>query len=62
MIIIGWDTEYQTQWLQEVQFLKEHGIRYTWVKTVDGITIWKYKKNVHLFLTLASFYENVYTK
>jgi hypothetical protein len=55
------DIEYQCQWAKEQQFLSEHGIRYTFVKTIDGVTTWKYKKNLKLFQTLCSFYENVYT-
>lgn len=63
MIIIGWDTEYSTQWNKEVGFLKEHGIRYSFVKTDEsGITTWKYKKNFELFDKLRDFYSQVYTK
>jgi hypothetical protein len=65
MIIIAgsWDNEYPVQWIEEMKFLKEHGIRYTWVKTDDnGLTVWKYKKNLELFKCLCLFYENIYTK
>jgi len=63
MIIIGWDSEYSTQWLEEMRYLKEHGIRYAFVKTDEkGITVWKYKKNYLLFKALTDFYSQVYTK
>lgn len=56
------DKEYQTNWYEEVNYLSQCGIRYSFVKTVDGVTIWKYKKNVELFKNLMDFYENVYSK
>lgn len=56
------DTEYPCQWAKEQQWLSEHGVRYTFVKTIDGITTWKYKKNLQLFKSLCLFYENVYSK
>lgn len=40
----------------------KHGIRYTFVKEVDQVTVWKFKKNENLFLALAEFYKNVYLK
>ncbi len=39
----------------------KHGIKYTFVKTVDGITVWKFHKDADLFRALADFYENVYS-
>ena len=36
----------------------KHGIRYTFVKEVDQVTVWKFKKNENLFLALAEFYGN----
>ena len=67
MIIIGtepvWDKEYATSFKSEMQFLKERGISYSFVKTNDyGITVWKYKKTVELFNALSAFYESVYYK
>ena len=40
MIIIEskFDKEYSTQWLQEVNYLSDHGVKYSFVKTVNGIT------------------------
>lgn len=53
----GYDIEYQTQWREEVDFLKNVGIRYTFVKkNQEGISIYKYKKDSELFKQLAIFY------
>ena len=56
------DREYGSTWFEEVDFLMKHGIRYTFVKEVDQVTVWKFKKNENLFLALAEFYKNVYLK
>lgn len=56
------DKEYQTQWLSEVNYLRDHGIRYSFVKDLNGISTYKYKKTVMLFRTLADFYETIYYK
>ncbi|MDR2277375.1 MAG: hypothetical protein LBE23_05910 [Vagococcus sp.] len=40
-------------------FLKEKGISYTFVKSVDNITTWKYEKNAELFLALSEFYKKI---
>lgn len=55
------DKEYSTQWMAEKNWLSEHGIQYNFVKTINGISTFKYKKNYTLFKALCSFYENVYT-
>lgn len=52
------DTEYQTQWRAEVDFLKSIGIRYEFVKRDNGISTYKYKKTSELFRQLAYFYAN----
>lgn len=51
------DKEFSTQFLPEAIWLKRHGIRYTFVKTVNGLTTYKYEKNSALFRALAEFYE-----
>lgn len=51
------DKEYSTMWPLECLHLKQCGIPYTFVKVVDGKTIWKYEKNENLFLALAKFYR-----
>lgn len=56
------DKEYSTQWKEEMFYLSEHGIKYSFVKTVDGIVTWKYKRNYELFQALADFYKEVYSK
>lgn len=50
------DMEYQTQWREEVDFLSSVGIQYTFVKKVNGISTYKYKKSGELFNQLAIFY------
>lgn len=50
------DKEYQTQWNEERDYLKENGINYVFVKEINGISTYKYKKNSELFKTLSSFY------
>lgn len=56
------DFEYATNWYEEVKYLSSKGINYTFVKTNDGATTWKYKKEAILFLELFRFYEQVYSK
>ena len=52
------DKEYSCQYLVEAVFLKRKGIRYEFVKTVNGLTTYKYKKTKELFEALAEFYAN----
>jgi len=52
------DKEYSTQYSTEMMYLKECGIPYTFVKKVDGVTVWKYHKSYRLFDTLKNFYKN----
>lgn len=51
------DKEYQTQFFSEVCFLTDKGIRYTFVKKVNGLITYKYEKNKKLFEALAEFYS-----
>lgn len=51
------DREYLTQYNIEVAFLKEKGIRYSFVKVLNGVTTYKYKKTEELFKALAEFYK-----
>ena len=55
----AWDKEYASQWIPECAYLREHGIRYTFVKQIEGITTYKYKKTAELFETLAEFYRKI---
>jgi len=50
------DREYNTSFYGEVDFLHSVGIRYEFVKMIDGISIFKYKKTPELFKALGSFY------
>lgn len=56
------DKEYSCVWFEECDYLIKHGIRYTFVKEINGITTWKFKKDEYLFRVLADFYSNVYSK
>ena len=38
------DKEYATQYIPEMQFLLENGIHYTFVKKINEITTYKFKK------------------
>ena len=51
------DKEYQTQYVEEMKYLLANGIRYTFVKRIDDIDTYKYKKTPELFKALAIFYE-----
>ena len=53
----NFDKEYSTQYVEEMKWLKERGIYYTFVKYVNGITTYKYKKTSQLFQALALFYK-----
>lgn len=57
----AFDSEYQTEWLREMRFLGEKGIRYTFVrKTPDyGVSQFKYKKTPALFAALVEFYSMI---
>ena len=50
------DKEYSTQWVEEMKFLLEHNIKYSFVKTINGITTYKYTKTSELFNLLEIFY------
>jgi hypothetical protein len=56
------DPEYNCVWVDEFNYLTRHGIKYTFVKIVDGVTVWKFKKTSDLFNKLSSFYKNVYSR
>ena len=55
----AFDSEYMTEFLREVRFLTEKGIKYTFVKkTKDyGISQYKYRKTPSLFAALVEFYS-----
>lgn len=51
------DFEYATSYRAEVQYLKSVGIQYEFVKNIDGISTFKYKKTFDLFKALSDFYR-----
>lgn len=51
------DKEYSTQFTPEMKFLLERGIKYTFVKEINGVTTYKYEKTPELFKTLEIFYR-----
>jgi hypothetical protein len=57
----AFDSEYMTEWLREVRFLTEKGIKYTFVKKTQeyGISQFKYRKTPALFAALVEFYSTV---
>lgn len=52
------DKEYSTQWVDEMKWLKTKGVNYSFVKTINGTTTYKYTKSSRLFELLAIFYSN----
>lgn len=58
---VPFDREYATSYRSEVKWLAEHGIRYEFVKEVNTISIYKYKKNSRLYTVLSEFYKTLET-
>ena len=56
---VPFDREYATSYRSEVKWLAEHGIRYEFVKEVNTISIYKYKKNSALYFALGEFYKTL---
>ena len=50
------DIEYSTQFTPEKDFLLKNGIKPSFVKTVNEVTTYKYKKTRELFIKLSIFY------
>lgn len=50
--------EYPCVSVKEKVFLMNKGIRYSFVKIVEGTTIWKFPKSVKLFNALAEYNLN----
>ena len=53
----NFDYEYSTQYVKEMKYLESIGIKYNFVKNIDGITTHKYAKTSKLFKALSIFYE-----
>jgi len=54
---VPFDREYGTSYKAEVKWLSEHGIEYVFVKRINTIITYKYKKNSALYACLANFYK-----
>ncbi len=50
------DKEYSTQYTPEKIFLEKNGITPTFIKTINGVTTYKYTKTGELFNLLSYFY------
>lgn len=48
---VQFDREYSTTYKSEVNWLSKHGIRYTFVKEINSLTNYKYKKFRIIFRT-----------
>lgn len=57
----AFDSEYMTEWVREVRYLADKGIRYTFVRKTPNYNIkqYKYTKTPELFVALADFYYQV---
>lgn len=51
-----WDIEYSTQYVPERNYLLQCGIKPSFVKIINEVTTYKYKKTSELFEALAIFY------
>ena len=53
------DKEYSTSFVEEMLFLREKGIRYTWVYlNEDRVSVWKNKKKKRLWDALSEMYSD----
>jgi hypothetical protein len=50
------DIEYATQYTPEKDFLLKNGIKPSFVKEINEVTTYKYKKTKELFINLSIFY------
>ena len=50
------DKEYSTQYTPEKEYLLQNGITPSFVKNINGVTTYKYKKTASLFKLLSFFY------
>lgn len=50
------DKEYQTQYTPEKEYLQSVGINPTFIKIINEVTTYKYKKTGELFKALSYFY------
>ena len=52
-----WDIEYSTQYTPEKEYLLSVGIKPSFVKVINEVTTYKYKKTKELFEALSRFYS-----
>lgn len=52
-----YDIEYSTQYTPEKEYLLSVGIKPSFVKIINGVTTYKYKKTSNLFHYLEIFYD-----
>ena len=53
------DKEYSTPYVEDIQFLRDKGIRYTWVYiNEENVSVWKYKKEKRLWDALSEMDAN----
>lgn len=52
-----YDKEYSTQHTPEKEYLSLNGIVPSFIKTINGVTTYKYTKSSKLFYLLSIFYE-----
>ena len=50
------DKEYSTMFLQEFRYLEKQGIKPSFIKDTEGVSIFKYTKTPELFEALRCFY------
>ena len=50
------DKEYSTQYTPEKEYLLSKEIKPSFVKSIEGVTTYKYTKTPELFQALVSFY------
>jgi hypothetical protein len=55
----GWDIEYSTNYMKEVDIFTANNIRWSFVKTINGVRTYKYKKSKKLFELLAELYKDI---
>ena len=53
-----YDKEYSTQYTPEKDYLCDLGIKPTFIKIINNVTTYKYKKTSELFKHLELFYAN----
>ena len=52
-----YDIEYSTQYTPEKEYLLKNGIKPSFVKVINEVTTYKYKKTPQLFKLLETFYS-----